>query len=136
MDSPIEPSFVRLFLIQLVRFLAVLESLQEKTGARDIPTFLILTTVVLHSFRSLQPRLILATRAPSVVARGMRMSVSWILPSLVVMTAETGPAIPTGILTWPTRFSQFFLPTTLGSKRSGAKNGEFLSMLHNDPIFC
>ena len=79
MDSPIEPSFARLFLIQLVRFLAVLESPHEKTGARDMPTFLILTMVFLHSFRSLQPRLILATRAPSVVARGMRMSVSLVI---------------------------------------------------------
>lgn len=40
------------------------------------------------------------------------------------MVAEIGPATPTGRLTWPTKFSQFFWPTILASNNKGLKNGE------------
>jgi len=65
------------------------------TGARDIPS-LVRQLITPHDLRALQPRFVLATRHPSVVAIGIMNS----LPS-----SFRGPTAPSGIVMYPMTLS-------------------------------
>ena len=73
----------------------------RKTGARVIPTSSTRTTAPPASRRAAQPRLVLATRAASVVASGTQTS-----PSAYLPRTRSGPTTPIGIWATPMKFSQ------------------------------
>src|SRR4051812_36274776 len=73
----------------------------RKTGARVIPTSSTRTTAPPASRRAAQPRLVLATRAASVVASGTQKS-----PSACLPRTFKGPTTPIGIWATPMKFSQ------------------------------
>jgi hypothetical protein len=73
----------------------------RKTGARVIPTSSTWTAAPPASRIAAQPRLMLARRAPSVVAIGTQTS-----PSMCSPRTVSGPTIPIGICATPIMFSQ------------------------------